>query len=320
MTPESKAWRVGFVGTNPVGRFLIEQLSLEPNIRVVGTWDRNPSRPSSVAELGKSPRNPEDAAIAIADCDVIFFTEGWAEEDVSLALQNGRNVVLDRAWQLPVDALRRLSETAIQSQRQATTVCLRRWSSEFMAARAAQQGERLGLLNTVRVASFEKSVLSAPPFRGVLREFGYHWLDQLLLLTESIPVRVVAKQFFDAGANVDHGFLATIEFASSCTALIEVQSRSRLSFRTGWILEGSTGSFRGNRILTETTDGEIVDEPLPQTIVSGSPFVEELVRTWNGAPSNLPTLDDAARVIRLIEAIEQSAASNEVVLVGSSGE
>jgi hypothetical protein len=100
---------------------------------------------------------------------------------------------------------------------------------------------------------------------------------------------------------------------NGCTAQIEIRTRTRLSHRTGWMLEGVAGSYRGERLFTTTPDGEIVDEPLLRPEVSGNVFVDELVSAWQGKRSTLPTLADAARVVDLLEAVELSAASGQTV-------
>ena len=79
------------------------------------------------------------------------------------------------------------------------------------------------------------------------------------------------------------------------------------------MLEGATGSFRGDRLFTETADGEIVDEPIEKPPFPAESLIGQLVTAWRGEPTTLPTLADAAEVVQLIEALEQSLVSGEVV-------
>ena len=161
--------------------------------------------------------------------------------------------------------------------------------------------------------SCEQRLPGEEDFTDVLREFGYHWLDQLLLLTESAPQRVFAQRFYDETRKIEFGFLAIIDFANGCTARMEVDTRSRLGYRTGWMLEGSSGSYRHDKIYTVTLDGEIVDEFVQRSTIPKDPFVTELVLLWRGETTMLPTLNDVARVVRLIEAIEESDQNGKVV-------
>ena len=132
-------------------------------------------------------------------------------------------------------------------------------------------------------------------------------------MTESFPCSVISKIL---GSGVDQhtsGFMATIEFANGCIAHIDANPRSRLGDRTGWILEGTTGSYRNDKLYTVASDGEIVDEPVQRPSLSGDPFIAELTSLWSGKATTLPTLADAARVVQLIEAIEQSQKRGEVI-------
>ena len=81
------------------------------------------------------------------------------------------------------------------------------------------------------------------------------------------------------------------------------------------MIEGSIGSYKIDRLYTMTPDGEIVDEPLLRSPAPFDPFIDELFASWSGKTTTLPTLSEASRVIRLIEAIESSATSGEVVQI-----
>ena len=92
---------------------------------------------------------------------------------------------------------------------------------------------------------------------GLMHEIGFHWFDQMLVLIESTPRLVFARRLHDADSANESGFLAVVEFTDDCTAQIEIRTQTRLSHRTGWMLEGLTGSYRGERLFTTTPDGEI---------------------------------------------------------------
>ena len=81
----------------------------------------------------------------------------------------------------------------------------------------------------------------------------------------------------------------------------------------GWMLEGTQGSYRGERLYTETPDGEIADEPIQRPSFVADPLLNELTSAWHGKPTTLPTLEDAARIVSLINTIERSAETGHVV-------
>ena len=127
----------------------------------------------------------------------------------------------------------------------------------------------------------------------------------MLVLIDSTAKNVKCENGADASALIEGGFLARFDFSNDCIAQIEVNTKSRLGFRTGWMLEGESGSYRSDRLYTETDDGEIIDEPLVRQAAPADPFLNELVAAWQRQPATLPSLGDAARVMQLIEAIER---------------
>jgi len=306
-------WRVGVIGLSQAGLFFLESLSLSPQIRLVGAFDRDPQRLGLATGLGCPTCDQPDSLISGSVADALFLVDDFSEQVAKAALTGGQHLVIDRPWSSSSIILRSLGELVTSSDRTATVASPGRWSANFVSALTAFQTGRLGNLHSVRLSICEKHIPGELSSCGVLREFGYRWIDQLLYLVGSTPERVYAKLFNDGESKEEHGFLAVIDFANGCTAQIEIDTRSRLGFHTGWMIEGSSGSYRNDRLYTETNDGEIVDEPLTHPIRSVDSFISELSATWAGSPAELPTLADAANVVQLIEAMERSATSGEVV-------
>lgn len=307
MAEESQTWRVGIVGGNPNGLFLAERMRLHPSICLVGAFDPNPDQLKLlISDSCPAWRSIESAATS-SEIDVLIFADGYGEDDVAQALRHQRHVVLDRPWQLTAAALRRLDGLAQSVDRSVSVVSYRRRSTTFLAAWEAKA--RVGPLHSVRYASYEQTLATDPNAAGFLQEFGYDRIEQLLQLVDSTPVRISARQFFDPDSRRDIGFLATIEFASGCTAQIEIQSRSRLSYRTGWMLEGANASFRNQRLYTTAADGEIIDEPAPTPVVTDNDFAQNLIATWQDKAEAARRMTETAQVMRVMELIQQAASS-----------
>lgn len=317
LSPSSHAapWRVGVLGLSHAGLFYLESLSLSADVRLVGAFDSNPQRRALAAGSGCPLSDQRDSLLSPTLADALFLVDGFSEEVAKAVLLGGQHLVIDRPWSVSSDVLRSIGELAVKSDRTVTIASPGRWSANYVSAMTALQTGRLGSLHSVRLSSCEKRVPGETSAEGVLREFGYRLIDQLLVLVDSTPERVFAKLLSDGQPKQEHGFLAVIDFTNGCTAQIEIDTRSRLGFRTGWMIEGSTGSFRNDRLYTETNDGEIVDEPLTHSDYHSDSFISELTAMWRGAPTTLPTLSDAASVVRVIEALECSASSGEVVRV-----
>lgn len=310
MTSEGGTWRVGMIGVTPTGLYLLEQLVLSEQVSLVGVFDRDASRLRLAAASDRRSWDSAESMIASKEIDDLFLMDVPSADFVSAALHSGKNIVLDRPWQFSSDVLQELDKQAATAERIATAVSLRRWSADLLNAGGAIQSGRIGTLQRVRMSSCVQTLTTdATNFR----ELCFHWVDQLLVLVDSTPRHVFSRGFGASESSNEDGFLAVIEFANGCTTQIEVQTQSRLSHRTGWMLEGSKGSFWNNRLFTTMSDGEIVDEPLEQASQTASPFLAQLISAWRGEPTTLPTLGDAARTVQLIELIVQSSNTGNVV-------
>jgi predicted dehydrogenase len=306
-------WRVGLLGLSQAGLFYLECLSLSPDIRLVGAFESDRQRRALAAGSGCPSSDQRDSLLSPTVADAVFLIDRVSQELAEIVLRGGQHLVIDQPWSVSSEVLRSLGELAVASNRTATVASPGRWSPNFVSTITALRTGRLGNLHSVRLSSCEKRVPGEKSDSGVLREFGYRWIDQLLVIVDSTPESVYAKRLSDGGPSEEYGFLAVIGFTNGCTAQMEIDTRSRLGFRTGWMIEGASGSFRNDRLYTETDDGEIVDESLTHTNYSTDAFVRELTATWRGEVTTLPMLADAAIVVQVIEALEHSASHGEVV-------
>jgi scyllo-inositol 2-dehydrogenase (NADP+) len=308
----SKTWRVAVSGMNPSGLYQLERLSLFSGIQLTGAFDSNPQRLRMAEGLRGCPqlqcpqlqRGIPD--ISADEFDAIFFADDVSVETIANTVNAGKHVVLCRPWQFSSTELSELYNQTRSASGFVSIASVRRWSAEFQAAITATQSGRIGTLHSLAYASCEKCIPCDEPSASMVREFGYHLFEQMLVLANSTIEHVYGKRFADANALTDHGFLAAIDFSNGCTAHIEVNTKSRLGYRTGWMLEGELGSYRSDRLYSETADGEIVDEPIQRSTLAADPFLNELIAIWQGEQSTLPSLADSARVMQLIEAIERS--------------
>lgn len=312
MGDESKTWRVGIVGLNPTGLFLLEQFRLTSGVRVVGICDQDQSRRRLANEMDCRIWDHPAQAFSVSDVDAVILADHVSAELIALGLQNGKHVVVDRPGRVCAREWSELNELTRRSSGQIAFVCLRRWASDFQNALSATKTGRLGPLRSVYYVSHEMCLASES---GYLNEFAFELLDQVLLLTESHPVSVFAMRVRSAFGAEHTGLITTIEFENGCVARIDLQTQSRLSQRTGWMLEGADGSYREDRLYSVTTDGEVIDEPLSSPKLLDNPFVGELVASWNREPSSLPSLAETIQAVQFAEMIERSVKALQVVRI-----
>jgi predicted dehydrogenase len=311
MPADVKQYGLGVIGAGPFSHHLLERLLLRKDLKAVAAWfGSQPSgaNPPRGCEVHSQPR----AVIESPRTQVVYFAEPASPDLIELTVQCGKAVVLTSTIGLTSNELSRLVGLTAVSGTLAVVDEPRRWDEDFLAAKAVFDAGQLGKLQRVRLAIHETSLPGETFSKGVLRELGCHWLDQLLVFMTTDPEAVQLRRFYGTTGTADVGFLATIDFSEGMSAVVEVQTASLLSLRTGWLLEGATGAYRAGRQYSKTPDGEIIDEPVTVPALSGDPFLDNLVKSLAGdqtGSSQFVTLSHAARTSALIELLENSAPS-----------
>ena len=291
---------VEVVGASSTSRFLCERLSLRSDLRFVAA--------SGVEDSG-APLRPGSTALDVIeapDVRVIHFAAGSSSQTMLAALAGSKSIIVEAPHMLTSDELEELAKTADRYGQFAAIYEPRRWDRDFLLARSALESGRLGKLLRLRY-SVHDSCLPGELFPlGIAKELGSHVLDQMLQLVGPNALNVqdgsalFVWRHFPSARDRSAGFTASFEFSEDVSAIIEIQTRSLLGTRSGWMLEGTAGAYRNGNLFTRTVDGEIVDEPLPAPTVSSDPFLDALSDKLRGNSADLPTVRDAIRVAALL--------------------
>ena len=292
---------VGVVGASSTSRFLCERLSLRNDLRLVAVHGIE----NSGAQLP-----PGSTALDVSeapDVRVIHFAVGSSSQTMLAALAGSKSIIVESPHMLASDELEELARTADRYGQIAAIYEPRRWDRDFLQARSVLENGRLGKLLRLRY-SVHDSCLPGELFPlGIAKELGSHVLDQMLQLIGPIALNVqhgsepsVVWRYFPSARDHSEGFAASFEFSEDVTAMVEIQTRSLLGTRSGWMVEGTAGAYRNGSLFTRTSDGEIVDEPLPAPTVSSDPFLDALSDKLRGNSADLPTVRDAIRVAALL--------------------
>ena len=302
MPSDLKPRGVGVIGTGLDCQFALERLSLRTDFRVV-------------------VRSADSLAVNEPSVTVVYFAGTPTADLVFSAVQAGKHVVLETASGISEADLHGIAEMAITQQTLAVIDEPRRWDDDFACAKAVFDSGVLGTMQRIRLAVHERGLPGETFPQGVLQHLGPLWLDQLLVFADSEVTSFELERFYASEQASDIGFLVTFKFDDGISAVVELQTQSLLSLRTGWLLEGSTGAYRAGRQYTKTTDGEIIDEPVTRPPVHSDPFFEALSAALNGdqaSLASLPNLFHAARVARLMDRLKQGHVSGTAIAAGSS--
>lgn len=298
MSSSVPPYGVAVIGSGPDASYAFERFSLHHDFVVIAEID------------------PEKCAMSFPSLlkndqlHVIYFA-GPDNGDIPVrdlireSLQAGKHVVLHSG---AVKEIATLSELAALATDGAMAVIEepRRWDEDFLNARYLIDTGRLGTMKRVRLATHELRFPGESFPNGVLRDLGVHWMDQLLALVNEVPSCSHLRRNFSDQQTGEEGFIALLEFAGGLSAMIEIQTTSLLSFRSGWFVEGTAGAYRNGRLYSKTTDGEIVDEPVERPTEPYTCFIGGLASAISGDPaarSCLVSLTHAARVQSLMDAL-----------------
>lgn len=298
MSSSVPPYGVAIIGSGPDARYVLERFSLHHDFVVIAEID-----PAKCAmSLPSLLKNDQ--------LHVIYFAgsedgDSHVHDLIRDSLQAGKHVVLQSGGVKDITAL---SELAAQATDGAMAIVEepRRWDDDFLNAKSLVDTGNLGSLKRIRLATHELKFPGESFPNGVLQDLGVHWMDQLLALVNEVPACSHLRRNSSDQQTGEEGFIALLEFAGGLSAVIEIQTTSLLSFRSGWFVEGTTGAYRNGRLYTKTTDGEIVDEPVERPTEPYTCFVGALASAIGGDPaarSCLVSLTHAARVQSLMDAL-----------------
>lgn len=299
---------LGLVGTGPFGHHLLDRLSFREDLKVVAACAADRQRLDAIAACDVHPQPQE--VVSNPRAQIVYFADTPTAELVESAIRRHCAVVLATTAGLTASDLCHLAEVASECQSLAVVEQPRRWDDDFLCAKAVFDLGHLGRIERIRLAIHETGLPGERFAAGVLRELGCHWLDQLLVFAAGACKSAMLRKFYHAGGATEAGFLATLEFEDGTSAVLEVQTASLLSLRTGWLLEGSHGAYRAGRRYSKAADGEIIDEPVTVPETSRDPFLDHLVKATAGDPSAcgaLVPLSHAARTVSLFEQLEAAS-------------
>ena len=347
------AIRLGVAGLGRAGMFHIERIGLRDDCLVVAAYDdcpaaRNRARiPNCVchASWNEFLGNDEVEVVLIAAPPALH-----AELTIA-ALAAGKHVLIETPLCLNVVEADAMIAAAGRFGRSICVAHLRRWDDDFRMAQSLLAAGELGPVQAIKLINWQynprrslkqsNSIANSKEHSnrtesivgddiasdywrddsatggGVLWEFGIHYFDQLLQLTDR-PVESVYSCVAPSSPvlSAEDTFLAVISFSGGLTAHVEVSRSAPASLSTGWMIAGALGGYAGFTQYSPSPDGEVADFPLAPIPSQADDFYEKLARHLRLGEPNPVSAEEARRSIVLIEAVRESARSGQVVSMG----
>lgn len=340
---------LAIIGYGGMGRAHTVHVSTHESVELLGIYDIA-EEPCALAEANGLHVYPSYEAV-LADPRVELITvaiPNHLHKDVCIqAMQAGKHVICEKPVALDHGQLQEMINTALENHVIFTVDQNRRWDPDFLTAKYIYQQGILG--NTFRIESRVHGSRGIPgDWRnrkecggGMILDWGVHLLDQLLQLTKQKIRSVFATVSYVTNEECDDGFTATITFEDGLIAIVEVGTSNFIKLPR-WYILGENGSAviedwqQNGRIVmvsdwenrdakpvvagvgvTKTmaprTDDTIQTYPLPLQTRDIKEFYANVAASVRGQESPLITHAELMRVMRLMEAIMESAAQNKVI-------
>ncbi len=342
--------KMAIVGFGGMAEWHYQEIQTIEGLEIAGIWDIREERRTYARELGLHVYGDMEELLADAGTDLVLVA---APNDVHkpvavAAMEAGKNVICEKPITLNSGDLQEMEETAGKTGRFLTVHQNRRWDEDYLTVKKILEEGKLGEL--FRLESRVHGSRGIPgDWRqerehggGMLLDWGVHLLDQLLLLFEGVSVESVhATETHVTNQLVDDGFRAELMFANGVSALVEVGTSNFVSLPR-WYVMGADGTaviedwdlsgriVRASGVdekdvtpvitaagLTKTMeprrDDSIFTEPLPKVESDVREFYLNVMAVLEGREESRIRLPEVTRVMKLMEAIDRSARTGEVV-------
>jgi predicted dehydrogenase len=304
------------VGSGSTARFLLERWRLRPDFPLVALCDPRsdptaPERPSGLlarADWHELIADPRITGVILA------LSPQLCAGMIRAALSAGKRTLLEGAC-LP--ETRRFGDLAagIPPDGSLAVFHVQRADRDFHLACSAIASRRLGQLRAIRWVFCEYGLPAGidreavpPSWIETLDQTGPSLFDQLSFLTGCAPLTIEAWPLPETS-----GFQARLEYPSGLSAWIDVQRAALCGLQTGWVLEGSSGSYHRGRIRTLADDGEVLEEDVSTPDTAEDDVFSDLSRLASSRQAAQESLERAVQACTVMEAIRRSAGGRPTV-------
>ncbi len=340
------------IGYGGMGHFHGRQMQRIDGIELVGIFDIDPEQQADAEQNGIKSYESREALLSDPRIDVVVIaTPNDVHKEIAIdAMEHGKNVVSEKPVTLcPAD----LEEMIAASERTGKLFTVhqnRRFDGDYLLVRHVMETGILG--DVFRIESRVQGSRGIPTgWReekehggGMLYDWGVHMLDQMLYTMRGIKLETVySTMTFITNKECDDGFSVLCKFQNGVEWIIEIQTNNFVQLPR-WYVLGTNGTLvvddwdLHGKIVTVTdltkndskpvvagagitrtmaprTDETTHTLPLPAEDypTDWDSYYLNLIHALHGEADILVTHDQQRLLVRVIEAIFRSAATNEVV-------
>ena len=342
--------RIGIIGYGGMGGWHVNKLQTMENPEIAGIWDIRECQREKALSKGLHVYESLEALLADETVDLVLIaTPNDVHKPLAIAaMEAGKNVVCEKPVTLNSADLQEMVDTSVRTGKVFTVHQNRRWDKDFLVVKKIIEEGTLGPI--FRIESRVQGAHGIPgDWRalpehggGMILDWGVHLLDQALLLYPEAKLQsVYATVSHVTNTLVDDGFYADLLFDNGIHMWVEVGTSNFVELPR-WMVNGTDGTAiiedfkRNGKIvcahgeddkdvvpvvtaagLTKTMaprrEETIKTLPLPEVESDVRDFYRNLMAVIDGEAEQIVKLPQVQRVMRLMEAIMESATTGKVV-------
>ncbi len=338
------------VGYGGMGRYHANHIEEFENFNLAGIYDIKQEACDVATEKGVYVYPSFEAVLEDEKVELIVCaTYNDCHKDIAIrAMKAGKAVISEKPVTMCSEDLEEMIKVSEETGKLFTVHQNRRWDNDYRMVKKVIDTNELGNVFSIESKVYGSRGIPTGWRRekqhggGMLLDWGVHLLDQILMLNEGKKLLTVyATMTSITNVEVDDGFRAILKFENGPECLVEVFTNNFIE-APRWYVCGENGTaiirdWDMNGEIVKIKDWEIIDAvpiqagagitktmaPRTPETIKKFPF-EKIYVEWadyynniydvlrNGA-QQLITHDQQRRLMKLMEAIFESAEKNEVI-------
>lgn len=344
--------RLVIIGFGGMGTWHYENITKRiEEIEVVGCYDIRPEVEEAVLAARLRWYSSLEEVLNDGTIDLVTIaTPNDVHKDIAIkCLRSGKNVICEKPVTMNAAELEELIAVRDETGKLFSVHQNRRWDKDYVIVRKIVEQNTIGKVCMIenRVQGSRQAMHGWRAFKrnggGMLLDWGVHLIDQLLWMIDAPVVSVYADLQSIYSEEVDDNLKLMLKFENGVSAIVEVATNCFIN-QCRWHMIGEEGtaaiedwSCKGKIVKLNTEEAmEWADTivyteagptrtmaprpsestltlPLPEVETDWTDYYKNIVGVLEGSAALIVKPEECLRVMKVIDAIFESADKNESV-------
>ena len=343
--------QLGIIGYGGMGKWHAQNAP-RAGVEIAAVCDIDPEKQAQAREQGYTTYASAEELLADERVNTVILTvPNYLHREMCLkAAAAGKNVITEKPAAMSVAELDEMEAACKKAGVFFTSHQNRRWDRDMLIVKKAYDEHLLGNIFTIESklhsgnGYMHEWHLYKKYGGGMMYDWGVHLIDQILFMMPDAKIKSLYADMKNVlHEEVDDYFKILMKLDNGVTAHIEL-STYILKYQPRWLAAGDRGTlvvntfagdgaiYRTGKMLeklppqiTETEAGPtsqfapvppggIIEEPLPEVKTDWVEFYRNVDDVLNGRAESKIKIPEVRRVLSVMEAARESAASGKAVL------